>query len=82
MFITAEGYFKGALEPYRSIDEFETKADRALRQWLEEKVIKSRALAWPIATKGSPFRGLEPFGAKHAEVFLAGAAIGCARSSV
>ena len=56
VFITAEGYFKGALEPYHSIDEFETKADRALRQWLEEKVIKSRALAWPIATKGSPFR--------------------------
>jgi len=70
VFITPEGYFKGALEPYHSIDEFEAKADHALRQWLEEKVIKGRALAWPIATKGSPFRGLEPFGAKHAEVFF------------
>ena len=70
MFITPEGYFKGVLEPYHSIDEFEAKTDRALRQWLAENVIKDRALVWPIAAKGSPFRGLEPFGAKHAEVFF------------
>jgi hypothetical protein len=70
VFVTPEGYFKGALEPYRTIDEFETSVDRALRQWLAENVIKGRAFAWPIATKGSPFRGLEPFGAKHSQVFF------------
>jgi tetratricopeptide (TPR) repeat protein len=70
VFFTPEGYFKGALEPYRTIDEFETSVDRALRQWLAENVIKGRAFAWPIGTKGSPFRGLEPFGAKHSEVFF------------
>ena len=70
VFVTPEGYFKGALEPYRTIDEFETSVDRALRQWLAENVVKGRAFAWPIETKGSPFRGLEPFGAKHSEVFF------------
>lgn len=43
VFISPEGYFKGALEPYHSIDEFEAKADRALRQWLADSVIKGRA---------------------------------------
>ena len=70
VFITPEGYFKGALEPYRAIDEFEAKVDRALRQWLAENVIKGHAFAWPVVTKGSPFRGLEAFGAKHSEVFF------------
>jgi tetratricopeptide (TPR) repeat protein len=70
VFVTREGYFKGALEAYRTIDDFEASVDRALRQWLAENVIKGRAFAWPIATKGSPFRGLEPFGAKHSEVFF------------
>jgi hypothetical protein len=70
VFVTPEGYFKGALEPYRTIDDFEASVDRALRQWLAENVIKGRAFAWPIATKGSPFRGLEAFGAKHSEVFF------------
>ncbi len=70
VFITPEGHFKGALEPFASVDEFEEKAERALRQWLAENVLKGRATVWPIATKGSPFRGLEPFGAKHADVFF------------
>ena len=67
VFVSAEGHFKGA---YQATDDFETKVEGALRQWLEENVLKGRAFVWPIATKGSPFRGLEPFGAKHAEVFF------------
>jgi hypothetical protein len=81
VFVTSEGYFKGALEPYQTMDEFEARVDRALRQWLAENVIKGRTFAWPVATKGSPFRGLEPFGASIAKVSLAGTAIGFARSS-
>ena len=70
VFVSAEGTFKGAYQTFSSTDDFETKVEGALRQWLEENVLKGRAFVWPIATKGSPFRGLEPFGAKHAEVFF------------
>jgi hypothetical protein len=33
-------------------------------------VLEGRAVVWPIAIKGSPFRGLAAFGAKHAPVFF------------
>jgi len=70
VFVSAEGHFKGAYQTFSSAEDFEAKVEGALRQWLEEHVLKGRAFVWPIATKGSPFRGLEPFGAKHAEVFF------------
>ena len=70
VFVSAEGHFKGAYQTFKSTDDFETQVEGALRQWLEEHVLKGRAFVWPIAIKGSPFRGLEPFGAKHAEVFF------------
>ena len=41
-----------------------------MRGWLDERVLKGRALVWPIATKASPFRGLAAFGFKHAPVFF------------
>ena len=37
-----------------------------LRKWLDEKVLHGRSVAWPVAVKGSPFRGFASFGAKHA----------------
>ena len=37
---------------------------------LDERVLKGRAVVRPIATKGSPFRGLAAFGAQHAPVFF------------
>jgi hypothetical protein len=70
VFVTAEGHFKGAYQTFSSSDDFEVKVEGALRQWLEEHVLKGRTFVWPIAIKGSPFRGLESFGAKHAEVFF------------
>ena len=70
VFVSEEGHFKGAYQTFSSTDDFEAKVEGALRQWFEENVLKGRAFVWPIATKGSPFRGLEPFGAKHAEVFF------------
>ena len=33
-------------------------------------MLKGRSVLWPIDTKGSPFRGLAAFGAKHAPVFF------------
>jgi hypothetical protein len=70
VFMTPEGSIKGALERYGSLDEFEAKAERAMRQWLGENVAAAQGAAWPIERNGSPFRGLEPFGARHADVFF------------
>jgi hypothetical protein len=70
VFVSAEGQFMGAYQTFSSTDDFEAKVEGALRQWLSENVLKGRVLVWPVATKGSPFRGLEPFGAKHADVFF------------
>ena len=69
VFVSEEGHFRGAYQTFSSTDDFETQAEGALRQWLSENVVRDSAVVWPIAIKGSPFRGLEPFGAKHAEVF-------------
>src|SRR6185437_10743701 len=42
-----------------------------IRQWLARNQAElSGNLTWPIALKGSPFRGLQPFDEAHAEVFF------------
>jgi hypothetical protein len=69
-FLTAQGHFKAAFNPYSSEDDFEAQLEKLLRGWLAEKVVGGRALRWPIEVKGSPFRGLSAFGAKHAPVFF------------
>lgn len=69
-FVAAEGPFKAAFHTYGSTDDLEDQLDRLLRGWLEDRVLHGRAVLWPIATKGSPFRGLAAFGAKHAPVFF------------
>jgi tetratricopeptide (TPR) repeat protein len=69
-FVGTEGPFKAAFHNFSSPDDFEIQVERLLRGWLEEKVLHGRAVLWPIATKGSPFRGLEAFGAKHSAVFF------------
>ena len=67
---TREGHFKAGYQEFTNPDEFETQLDALLRGWLDERVLKGGAVVWPIATKGSPFRGLAAFGAKHAPVFF------------
>ena len=62
---------QGRVNPYVSEDDFEAQLEKLLRKWLAEKVSAGRAPRWPIEIKGSPFRGLDAFGAKHAPVFLA-----------
>jgi eukaryotic-like serine/threonine-protein kinase len=69
-FVGTEGPFKAAFHNFTSPDDFEVQVERLLRGWLEEKVLHGRAVLWPIAAKGSPFRGLEAFGAKHSAVFF------------
>jgi WD40 repeat protein len=69
VFVTPEGHFKGAYQTYASLDDFEAQTEALMRDWLETHVLGDRAVLWP-AEKGSPFRGLEPFGMRHAEVFF------------
>jgi eukaryotic-like serine/threonine-protein kinase len=69
-FRTPEGQFKAAFQTFSSTDNFETQAEALLRKWLEEKVLHGRSVVWPVAIKGSPFRGLAAFGAKHTPVFF------------
>jgi tetratricopeptide (TPR) repeat protein len=69
-FQAADGGFKAAFQTFATIDDFEAQLDRLLRGWLEDKVLHGRAVLWPTEVKGSPFRGLAAFGAKHAPVFF------------
>ena len=69
-FKTPEGEFKAAFQSFASTDDFEAQAEVLLRKWLEEKVLHGRSLTWRAEIKGSPFRGLAAFGAKHAPVFF------------
>jgi hypothetical protein len=69
-FLSASGEFTAAFHDFRSTDQFETQIEALLRGWLEDKILEGRAVVWPIATKGSPFRGLAAFAAKHAPVFF------------
>ena len=69
-FRTAEGQFTAAFQTFTSTDEFEAQAEALLRRWLDEKVLHGRRAVWPVEIKGSPFRGLAAFGAKHTQVFF------------
>ena len=64
------GHFKAAFNPYSSEDDFEAQLEKLLRKWVADKVAGGRVVRWPIEVKGSPFRGLAAFGAKHAPVFF------------
>lgn len=69
-FLTSKGHFKASYHEFRSTDEFEAQVESLLRKWLEEKVLLGRAVVWPVETRGSPFRGLAAFSARHAPVFF------------
>ena len=69
-FVTSEGQFKAAFQTFDSTDDFEAKAEALIRQWIAERILHGRSIVWPIAVRGSPFRGLEAFDAKHASVFF------------
>ena len=69
-FLTERGHFKAAFNQYISEDDFEAQLEKLLRKWVADKVAGGRVVAWPIEVKGTPFRGLAAFGAKHAPVFF------------
>ena len=70
-FLTAEGTFRSAFQRFETTDAFEAEVEQLLRQWLAQKVLSvGPAVSWPIALKGSPFRGLDVFDAGHADVFF------------
>ena len=68
-FRSEQGHFKAAFQSFATTDEFEQQIELLLRQWLESHDLLGPRLKWP-KEKGSPFRGLEPFEAKHAAVFF------------
>ena len=69
-FRTRDGHFLAAFHGFATTDQFEERVEKLLREWLAEHVLGTRALAWPIVTMGSPFRGLDAFDAWHAPVFF------------
>jgi hypothetical protein len=65
-----DGTFIAAYNAFDSTDEFERATETLLQDWVRENVEGAAAIVWPIATMGSPFRGLATFDAKHAAVFF------------
>jgi WD40 repeat protein len=63
-FRNEKGHFLAGFQSFSDPDEFEAAFERHLRVWLNDR---EASVAW---THGSPFRGLEPFGIEHADIFF------------
>lgn len=64
------GQFHAAFNSFATTDDFEVLAEKLLYEWLASKGLLEHEVRWRIAERGSPFRGLLPFEASHAEVFF------------
>ena len=69
-FRSGAGHFTAAFHPFETTDAFEVAVEEHLRQWLARNKVTSPGTVWPIALRGSPFRGLQAFEAGHANVFF------------
>jgi hypothetical protein len=69
-FVTEEGHFRAAFQTFATTDDFEMQLERLLRDWLRDRMGQAGTVAWPIATMGSPYPGLQSFGPRHAPVFF------------
>ncbi|WP_299437255.1 AAA family ATPase [uncultured Rhodospira sp.] len=69
-FETDTGQFKAAFHRYDSVDVLEGQVEDLLQTWVEDHLNTGQLVEWPIHLKGSPFRGLAAFGARHAAVFF------------
>lgn len=70
-FQTDAGHFTAAFESFDTTDQFEIMVEGHIRQWLARNQAELTGnVVWPVALKGSPFRGLEPFDEAHAAVFF------------
>jgi tetratricopeptide (TPR) repeat protein len=67
---SAEGYNTAGYQSFQDADDFETKLEACLRQWLARRGVVAEGPVWDRALKGSPFRGLAAFEAAHAPVFF------------
>ena len=63
-FRNERGHFTAAFDTYTDDAQFEAKIEAALNDWL------SKRQGTAVWTEGSPFRGLQPFEAKHAPIFF------------
>jgi tetratricopeptide (TPR) repeat protein len=66
--VSPDGYLYGAVNEFSTIDEFETKLETGIRQWLADKGHKPR-IVWNI-TDGPPFPGLRSYTSEYAKVFF------------
>jgi eukaryotic-like serine/threonine-protein kinase len=70
-FQSESGHFTAGYHSFASTDEFEAQVESHIRQWLErQNAFSAGTSTWSVATKGSPFRGLEAFDEGHAAVFF------------
>ena len=67
-FETTDRRILRVVERFRELDEFERKVDLALREWIKAHVPLGEV--WSVEKKGSPFRGLEPYDARHADIYF------------
>ena len=69
-FKTPDGRFVAAFESYESTDDFATRLDDCLRQWLAKRGLVARDPLWDRIVNGSPFPGLASFKANRRAVFF------------
>jgi eukaryotic-like serine/threonine-protein kinase len=69
-FQAPDGEYLRAYYRFETTDEFERLVEKLLRKWVEDNVPRDRSLIWPIETKGSPFRSLQPFDPIHSVIFF------------
>ena len=69
-FQAPDGQYLRAYHRFQTADEFELQVEKLLRGWIDERVPRDESLIWPIETKGSPFRALLPYDARHAAIFF------------
>ena len=69
-FQTPDGEYLRAYHRFETADEFGELVKRLIQKWVDDNVPRNRAVIWPIETKGSPFRSLQPFDARHSTIFF------------
>ena len=75
-FKTRDGQFVAAFQSYGSTDDFAEKIEDCLRQWLAKRGLVRQEPVWDRVLRGSPFPGLEAFGADRGAARYQNGAIG------
>jgi tetratricopeptide (TPR) repeat protein len=64
------GQFLAAFQEFDSTDEFESRVEACLRQWLARQGFHARGAVWDRARLGSPYPGLAAFDEVRQSVFF------------